>query len=420
MSSQQIVTLFLGIAAVLLLANVFGTVARRLGQPPVIGEIIAGIAVGPTILHGHIANSLFPTDIRPELTALANIGLAFFMFIVGLDLAYAVLRDRKALPASVSLLSTALPFTLGCGLAVYLYHAHGHGRHEAGFILFVGASMSVTAFPVLARILKDRRMDDSPIGNVALASAAISDVLAWSLLAAAVTVGGGPDQWRILLAPVYVAVLFLVVRPVLRRIAARADDTQPTSAGLLSTVSIGLLLSCLATEWLGMHFIFGAFLFGAIMPRGAGSGLRTRIARMVEPVTTVVLLPIFFVVAGFKVDLSRISLGQLGDLGLILVVAIVGKTVGGYAGARVNHVPRNDAAVLGILMNARGLTELIILSVGLQLGFLDGSLYSLMVVMAVATTAMTGPLLNLCAPTVEADPVERLEITETYTAALPR
>jgi Kef-type K+ transport system membrane component KefB len=392
--THQVMSLFISVAAILVLANAFGALARRLGQPPVIGEIVAGVAVGPTLFHGDVAAALFPYEIRPFLATLANLGLAFFMFIVGSELEHAIVRDRRMLPASIAIASTALPFGLGAALAFYLARSHDTGS-RLGFVLFLGAAMAVTAFPVLARILSDRDMRHTPVGSLALTSAALSDVLAWSLLAVAVTVSGGTGQWRTLLTPLFVAVMFWPVRPLLRWLAARHSATEESSRGLPAAVIVALLLCCVATEWLGIHFIFGAFLLGAVMPRAGLDDFRMRVARLLEPVAMVVLLPLFFVVAGLRVDLSRMGLAGLGELALILVVAIVGKVGGAYLAARVHRMPGREAAVLATLMNTRGLTELVILSVGLELGLIDEPVYAAMVVMAVVTTVMAGPILNL-------------------------
>lgn len=401
MPTDQIQQLFLGLAAILVLAKFLGMLAGRLGQPPVIGEIVAGLAMGPTLFNGHIAGTLFPTEIRPLLASLANVGLALFMFIVGCELEHATVVERKLVPISVSIGSTALPFLLGSGLGLYLYSSHGAhgGGQRLGFVLFFAASMSVTAFPVLARILTDRAMTHTRVGAVALASAAISDVLAWTLLAVAVTVSGGDaGQWRTLLLPVYVVLLFTVVRPLLARLSLAQHRRDKPLSELLVPVVVGLFLSSWAAEWMGVHFIFGAFLFGAIMPRDGLNGARRQITGRLEPVATLVLLPIFFIVAGFKVDLSDLGAAAWGQFVLIMLVAIIGKTVGAYFGARLQGVRNREAGVLAVLMNTRGLTELVILSVGLQLGFLDDRLYSLMVVMAVVTTMMTGPLLAVLYP----------------------
>jgi Kef-type K+ transport system membrane component KefB len=406
--AHQVEELFLGLAVILVLAKVLGMLASRIGQPPVIGEIVAGIAIGPTLFHGQIAATLFPTEIRPLLASLANVGLALFMFIVGCELEHAIVAERKRVPISVSLGSTVLPFAMGSALALYLFSSHGGQNNKLGFVLFFGASMSVTAFPVLARILSDRGMNRTQVGAVALASAAVSDVLAWSLLAVAVTVSGGTGQWKTLLLPPFVALLFLVVRPLLARLSAAHLERGKAASELLVPVVVGLFLCSWATEWMGVHFIFGAFLFGAIMPRDGIDGVRQQITTRLEPATTVVLLPIFFVVAGFKVDLSDLGSSAWGQLALIMFVAVTGKMAGAYFGARLQGVPNREAGVLATLMNTRGLTELVILSVGLQLGFLDEQLYSLMVVMAVVTTMMAGPLLSALYPReqVERDAAE--------------
>lgn len=399
MTAHQAGTLLLCLAIVIVLARVFGAVAKRVGQPPVIGEIFAGILVGPTLFSGVIADTLFPTDIRPFLAALANVGLVLFMFIVGYELDHTLMRGKERVAVSVSVGSILLPFGLGAALALYLVKNHPTDE-KLGFALFIGAAMSVTAFPVLARILTDRGMHRTRIGGLALASAAVDDILAWSLLAVVVTVAGsgGHDQWHILLAVPYVALMFGVVRPLLRRLVAARDEAGRLTPGILAIVLVGLLVSCWMTEWLGVHFIFGAFVFGAIMPRLGGEQLRHEVLERLEQVSVLLLLPVFFVVAGLKVDLSTVGLTGLGELALILLVAIAGKFIGAFVGARLQRVPNRQSAVLATLMNTRGLTEIVILTVGLQLGVLDGELFSLMVVMAIVTTVMAGPLLTLIYP----------------------
>jgi Kef-type K+ transport system membrane component KefB len=399
MTSHQTVLLLVDLALILVLARMLGALATKLGQPAVIGEILAGILVGPTLFGGSIANTLFPLDVRPFLTALANVGVAVFMFIIGLELDTKLLRGKGKIASTVSSLSMVLPFVLGVTLALYLVRNHTTtGR--LGFVLFMGAAMSVTAFPVLARILRDRGMHHTPLGVLALACAAVDDVLAWSLLAVVVAVAGagGPGQLLILGVIPYVALMFGVVRPLLRWLAARRQASEGLTAGVLATVLAGLLLSGGLTEWIGLHFIFGAFLFGIIMPREGAEQLRSEIGVRVGHVNGVLLLPVFFIVAGLKVDLSKLGWAGLGELGLVLVVAIGGKFLGAFLGARAHGMPARESAALATLMNTRGLTELIILSVGLQRGVLDADLYTVMVVMAVVTTAMAGPLLGLIYP----------------------
>jgi Kef-type K+ transport system membrane component KefB len=414
MTAHQVGVMLLGLAAIIVLARLLGAAAKRVGQPPVVGEILAGILVGPTLFGSAVSDHLFPTDVRAALAGLANVGLVLFMFIVGYELDHTLVRGKERVAVSVSIGSIVLPFALGAGLAVWL--AANHGIHAVlPFALFLGAAMSVTAFPVLARILTDRGMHRITVGGLALASAAVDDVIAWTLLAVVVTVGGGgADQWHVLFAIPYVLVMFLGVRPLLRRLAAAYDKAGRLTPNILAAILVGLLLSCYATEWLGVHFIFGAFIFGAIMPRTGAEALRHEILERLEQVSVLLLLPVFFVSSGMKVDLSTVDLRGLVELSLILAVAIGGKFIGAYAGARLQGVRSRQAGALAALMNTRGLTEIVILTVGLQLGILDGRLFSLMVVMALATTVMAGPLLALIYPKRR---VER-DIAETEKAAL--
>ncbi|MGK5627824.1 cation:proton antiporter [Streptomyces sp. URMC 123] len=416
MTTAQVVALLSGLAVILVVSRALGAAAGRfLGQPPVVGEILAGILLGPTLLDGRIADTLFPADIRPMLGALANVGLTLFMFLVGLELDAALIRRRGRALVGVTLGSIAVPMGLGVLLALYL--ARGREVPDGpGFVLFMGVAMSVTAFPVLARILADRGMSRSPTGALALASAGIGDVVAWTLLAglAALTGGHGEEPWRVLLVVPFAVLVLAVVRPVLRRLWTAAGPSGGGGGGIALVVATALL-SGAATEWMGLHFIFGAFLAGLAVPRdgrpgardglagagdgpaGAADGLAEARARVEHGVgqICVVLLPVYFVVAGSRVDLSALDVTSLVELALILLVAMGGKFAGVMGGARVHGIGMREATVLATLMNTRGLTELVILGLGLQLGLLDTGLYSLMVAMALITTVLTGPLLRL-------------------------
>jgi len=263
--------MLLGLAAIIVLARVLGALAKKVGQPPVIGEILAGILVGPTLFGTAVSGALFPVDIRGPLAGLANIGLVLFMFIVGYELDHMLVRGKEKVAVSVSIGSIVLPFGLGVTLALWLAGNHGVDR-VLPFALFMGAAMSVTAFPVLARILTDRGMHRIAVGGLALASAAVDDVVAWSLLAVVVTIGGaGADQWHVFFAIPFVLLMFFVVRPLLRRLADAHQKAGRLTPNILAVILIGLMLTCYATEWLGVHFIFGAFIFGAIMPRAAAA-----------------------------------------------------------------------------------------------------------------------------------------------------
>ncbi len=400
MTDQEVQLFLADLAIIILLARLLGMAAKRLGQPPVIGEIIAGILLGPTLFDGKITATLFPMTLRQPLSALANLGVVMFMFAVGYLLDLRLIRGRERVAASVSVSSIILPLSLGVGLGVWLASRH-HVHRVLPFALFVGTAMSVTAFPVLARILTDRGMHRTRIGGTALASAAIDDVLAWSLLAVVAAIAGaGGQPLRLLLAPVYAGVMFGLVRPLLRQLADVYQRRGRLTPNVLAVTLAGLLLSSYATDWMGVKYIFGAFLFGAVMPRegAAAAVLREEILNRLGQVTVLVLLPVFFVVSGLSVNLSSVGLSGLVELCLILLVAVVGKFAGAFAGARLAGVPGRSAGVLATLMNTRGLTGIVILSVGLQLHILDQSLYSLMIVMAIVTTVMAGPLLHFLYP----------------------
>jgi Kef-type K+ transport system membrane component KefB len=394
------VQLFLAdLAIIILLARLLGALAKRLGQPPVIGEIIAGILLGPTLFAGAITKTLFPVTMTLPLNALATLGVVLFMFVIGYDLDLGLIRGRERVAASVSVCSIILPLGLGAALGVWLAGRH-HVHNVLPFVLFVGVAMSVTAFPVLARILIDRGMHRTRLGGLALASAAIDDVLAWSLLAVVVAIAGaGGHPLRLVLAPVYAVAMFFVVRPLLGRLAGVYRRQGRLTPSVLAAVLVVLLLSSYATDWMGVKYIFGAFIFGVIMPReGAAGAMRQEILERLEQVSVLVLLPVFFVVSGIKVNLSTVGLSGLLQLVLILIVAVAGKFGGALIGANLAGVHGRRAGVLASLINTRGLTGIVILAVGLQLGILDKSLYSLMIVMAIVTTAMTGPLVRRIYP----------------------
>ncbi|MCA2216427.1 cation:proton antiporter domain-containing protein [Jidongwangia harbinensis] len=399
MTSHAVGQLLFGLAVIIVLARVLGALARKAGQPPVVGEIIAGILIGPSLFGTLVSDQLFPVDIRPALAGLANVGLVLFMFIVGYELDHTLVRGRQRIAVSVSIGSIVAPLVLGAGLAWWLAGRHGV-TDVVPFALFIGAAMAVTAFPVLARIVADRGLIRTEVGGLALASAAVDDVFAWSLLAVVVAVGtaDGGLPWPVLGVIPFLIVMFRWVRPVLQRLAAARERAGRLTPDVLAVILAGLLVSSYLTEIMGLHAIFGAFVFGAVMPRAGGEALRHEILERLEQVSVLLLLPVFFVVAGLQVDLSTVDGGALLELTLILLVAIGGKFIGAYAGARLNKVGARQSGALATLMNTRGLTEIVILSVGLQLAIIDRQIFSMMVVMALVTTVMAGPLLALIYP----------------------
>jgi Kef-type K+ transport system membrane component KefB len=382
----------LSLAVVLVVARLAGMLAHRLGQPPVLGEMIAGIALSSTLL-GDVSAELFPAESRPLLKMLSTVGLVVFMALMGLDMELAHLRGRRnRIAGSVAFLGTAVPFVFGVVLGFALYSSHD-GADRAPFVLFIGAAMSITAFPVLARILVERKLLTTPLGVLTMACAAGDDVLTWATLVAVLALASSGSAWDLpyicAAAVVFTVALIRVARPLLARLLVGRSE-----ATLVSVVVVGLLASAYLTAAIGLHEILGAFLFGAVLPRGP---VAVQVRRLLEPMTWV-LLPVFFVTTGLSVDVSGLGMGSLWQLALILVVATGGKLVGASLGARVQGVPWRESLALGVLMNTRGLTELLVLTVGREVGVIDDELFTLLVIMAIVTTVATAPLLRLVRP----------------------
>jgi Kef-type K+ transport system membrane component KefB len=381
------------VAVVIVVARAVGGLFRLIHQPPVIGEVVAGIALGPSLL-GSWSNGLFPLETRPLLRILAGLGLAVFMFLVGLemDLTHLGGNQRRRISGAVAFLGTAVPFGMGMALAATLHSTYGVGDFLP-FALFIGAAMSTTAFPVLARILQERKLYDTPLGVLTMASAAGDDVLTWATLAVVVAIVAATGAWTlpyILALSVGFGVLMVVaVRPALTRYRDRSMGT-----GELTVVVAGVLAAAFVTSAIGIHEIFGAFLLGAVFPRGP---LADAVGERLGSVAAI-LLPVFFVTTGLNVDVGGVGLEGLWHLALILVVACAGKVIGAGAGARIQGLATRESLALGVLMNTRGLTELVVLNIGRDLGVLDGPLFTLLVIMAVLTTLATAPALQLIKP----------------------
>lgn len=397
----------LDIGVIVIFARLFGRIAVKLGQPPVIGEIIAGIALGPSLLGllpGDPDKALFPNDVVPQLKIIAQLGLVLFMFLVGLELDRVLLRGRGRIAGAISLTSIIAPFGLGALLALLLYPQHstvaGHEVSKLAMVLFLGVAMSITAFPVLARILSDRNLYRTSVGAFALASAAIDDILAWTLLALVVAVVNGQNGTEVVRIVALTAAFALFMYTIGQRLAAlleswykRAGKLTPD---LLSVILVGALASAWTTDRIGIHAIFGAFVFGTILPRH--SEFVADIRGRLEQISMLLLLPLFFVVTGFDVNIGGLSAGGWAQLALILAVAISGKVGGAYVGARLSRLSHRHSLAIAVLINTRGLTELVILSIGKELGVLDGDMFTMMVLMALITTAMAGPLLEFIYP----------------------
>lgn len=390
----------LALVVIVAAARACGALVARLHQPPVMGEVLAGILLGPSLL-GQIAPAamhyLQPPAIAPILSNIAQVGVMLFMFLVGLELDTARLGRRTRAMIVISQVSIIVPFLLGMGLAVLLYpRLSSAGVPFTVFSLFLGVSLSVTAFPVLARILTDRGLQGSDLGLVALSCAAVGDVTAWCLLAFVTAVASAAlsSAWiTFALSALYVAVMLGVVRPLVGR-AVRAQELRGSvSQGAIALAIAGMLVSALATEAAGIHAIFGAFLAGALIPHD--SRLAQTLTRALADLVVVLFLPVFFASTGMRTEIGLVSgAAQWLLCGLIIVTASAGKFGGTFAAARVMGFGGRDAAALGVLMNTRGLMELIVLNVGLERGILSPTLFAMLVLMAVVTTFATTPLLD--------------------------
>jgi Kef-type K+ transport system membrane component KefB len=378
-----LVLLLLQIAIILTVCRVLHEVCERIGQPPVIGEILAGLMLGPS-LFGWLAPSLFaqlfPPASLPVLNALSQIGLVLFMFLVGLHLDLAEVWALRGVAGLAGLLSIAVPFAAGFALARPL-HELAPSAPMLPFSLFVAVAMSITAFPVLARILADHQLNTTRLGHVAIACAAFNDVIAWALLAWIVAVsrsGEASFLQPIAVVVIYSAVMWLIVRPLLRWVPNE-----------LPAMLIFVFLSSWVTELAGLHALFGAFFAGVIWPRG--SVKFEEVSAKIEPIAMAVLIPLFFSYTGLRTNIGTVNWTYTG---IIVAVAVVGKIAGAFTGARVMGFDSKNAFALGCLLNTRGLVELVVLNVGLDLGILTPALFSMMVVMALVTTVMTSPLLK--------------------------
>jgi len=392
------------LVVIITVARILGSVCQRLGQPRVIGEVIAGIALGPSLL-GQIAPeamvATFPAAISPVLGILAQLGVILYMFLVGLELNSELLRSRAHATVAISHASIIAPFLLGALLALKAYSSYAPaGVSFTSFALFLGVAMSITAFPVLARILTDLRLDKSELGVIALGCAAADDVTAWCLLAFVVGVTQADlfgAMTTIVLTCVYIGIMFGIVRPLMIRWLASKKSAE-LSVNVTAWVLVAVLASSVVTEIIGIHAIFGAFLLGAVIPHD--SHLARSFRSKLEDVVSILLLPAFFAFTG-----TRTQIGLLSDPSewwfclMIILVATIGKFGGTLAASRFTGLDWRTSASLGILMNTRGLMELIVLNIGLDLGVISPTLFAMMVLMALATTIATTPILRRLLPT---------------------
>jgi Kef-type K+ transport system membrane component KefB len=395
--------LLLALAAVVTAGRVIGAIFRYIGQPPVIGEVVAGILLGPSLL-GRISPEaytvLLPASVAPGLGLIAQLGVVLYMFLVGVELDSEGLKGQLRSTVGIALSSMTVPFALGMWLATRLYEGFSPaGVPDMHFMLFLGIAMSITAFPVLARILADQGITKTPLGRLSLSCAAIGDVTAWCLLAFVVGVvqsREGNAALTSLLALGFIVFMFLVVRPLAVSFSKRWEGDEPARHGV-AVALVAMLCSSLATEAIGIPAIFGAFLLGAVIPHD--SRLARVLEERIEYPVTILLLPAFFAFTGMRTEIGLVS-GWAAWLtcAVIIVVATVGKFGGTLVAARVAGYEWRQASSLAILMNTRGLMELIVLNVGLDLGVISPTLFTMLVIMAIVTTMATTPALRLVMP----------------------
>jgi len=400
--SYPFAILLLQIIAIILVARAFGFVCKKIGQPSVVGEIIAGIVLGPSLVGTYFPDFsafLFPASSLGNLNVMSQVGLILFMFVVGMELDLKVLRNKAHEAVVISHASIIFPFALGVLLAYFIYQQSAPDHVSfISYALFIGISMSITAFPVLARIVQERGLTRTKLGSVVITCAAADDITAWCILAAVIAVVKAGSLlsagYTIMLAIGYVFLMLKVIRPFLKRMGDIYSNKEALSKPIVGVFFVTLLLSAWCTEVIGIHALFGAFMAGVIMP--VNVNFRNIFIDKVEDIALVFLLPLFFVFTGLRTQIGLLNEPGLWQLcGLVILVAVVGKFVGSAVAARFVGQNWHSSLTIGALMNTRGLMELVALNIGYDLGVLSPPIFAMLVLMALVTTFMTGPALDL-------------------------
>lgn len=409
-STSELAHVLLALLIIIVFARFLGAAFKRIHQPPVIGEVIAGIALGPSLL-GRFAPAaakfILPGTVAPYLSIISSVGVILYMFLVGVELDTQLLRRRTHSSVAISHASIITPFLLGSVLALWLYpRFSSRDVPFTVFAMFMGVSMSVTAFPVLARILTDREMNKTRMGAIALACAAVDDVTAWCLFALVVSIAAAKPG-RVLitvgLTAFFIFGIFKFVQPAMKWLVRKRAREKKTTQSTMVIVFAALLLAALATDAIGIHALFGAFLLGAVIPHD--SALARDVTAKVNDLVVVLLLPAFFAFTGMRTQIGLVKGAEEWlACGLIIVVASLGKFGGSSVAAWITGLSWRQAASLGILMNTRGLMELIVLNVALDLGALKPTLFAMLVLMAIVTTMATTPVLHILKGEKELEP----------------
>ena len=390
---------FLQLAVILAACRVVGALAPRVGQPPVVSEMVAGVLLGPSLFGALLPGwqaALFPAPSMTILFAVAQLGLAMYMFLVGVEFRADLIRQRARSALSVSVAGIVVPFLFG-GLIALDVHADGTMFREtvtaSQAVLYLGAAMSITAFPMLARIVHERGLSGTSLGTLALAAGSIDDAAAWSVLAVVLASFGNAPMIAVAAIGggiLYTLAVLLGLRPALAPLARRVERSGAMSYPMLSFVLMLVMLGSWYTDRIGIYAVYGAFILGTAMPRGK---FADELQRLMTPLTTGLLLPLFFVYSGLNTRIGLVDTWHLvGISALVLIAACVGKGVACWLAARLNGEPNDQALAIGALMNTRGLMELIILNIGYERGIITQTLFSIMVMMALVTTLMATPL----------------------------
>ncbi|PZO28400.1 MAG: cation/H(+) antiporter [Flavobacteriaceae bacterium] len=399
---HPVALLLMQIITIVLVARIFGWIFRKIGQPTVIGEIIAGIALGPSLFGLYfpdLNHSLFPVASLGNLQVLSQVGLILFMYVIGMELDLKVLKNKANDAVVISHASIVIPFALGIGLSYFIYHEFApEGVEFLSFGLFMGIAMSITAFPVLARIVQERGIHKTRLGTIVITCAAADDITAWCLLAAVIAIVKAgtfvSSLYIIALAVVYVLAMLFIVKPFLKRIGDLYADKGNLNKPVVAIFFLTVIVSAYSTEVIGIHALFGAFMAGAIMPESAK--FRNIFIEKVEDIAVILLLPLFFVFTGLRTEIGLINEPYLWKItGFIILVAVIGKFIGSALAARFVGQNWRDSLTIGALMNTRGLMELVVLNIGYELGVLSPKVFTMMVIMALVTTFMTGPALDI-------------------------
>lgn len=395
-SSQAII--LLQVAIIIIVARLTGMLFKRIGQPVVMGEIVAGIVLGPSMLGlfaPQISEVIFPKSSLSNLQVLSNLGLLIFMFIVGIEFKLNVIKEEARTVFSISYASILLPFLMGFVLAMTVLRTYAPANIPLLiYYLYMGVAICITSFTVLARILRDRNLTNTRLGSLVISCTAINDIVAWCILAfviAAVKAGTGSFAvYTLLMVAAYIALMILVVKPVVRNLFKKSK----TSSSAFFIVFSTLLLSSYLSEMIGVHMLFGAFLAGAVMPEGVD--FRKHVVDKLESFSFVLLLPLYFAFTGLRTQIGLLNDPNVWtDCILIILVASLSKFVGCMVAAKTMGETTQSSVSIGVLMNTRGLTELVVLNIGYELGILSPQLFTCMVLMALVTTFITSPVMNL-------------------------